>query len=565
LVNLAVSQPSCNLRVAWQLGTERVLQLNEDNDHPPPTSTGTFCHFPRCYHQTWRDTATSVFQGCIGHSFIHSAVATFWCLAAMPPEGSTSAGILPGCPGLDRRSRDAEIGFESQTFRSCITYIHVSRHLEYRSNWNMRRPGAAHSVAWKHHKREIQLGFRINLCRYALIPQEGTTSNFGKSSENPKESFPEDVSPLEIRRCYFRYIHSFANQLGFARDSPGTQLNLPFVMFPGNGMCCTRLPHVSVATIFEMYMYRDISNIATECAAPSHLMFKLLRYSRYRDTVYRRITLLIRLLKILRQPTTGFALFGANQVGACKHHKREIQLGSRTQANVDTSANPTTQIALMSKNFPQPYVWCITSIHLSRYLEYRSNWNMRRPGAAHSVAWKHHKREIQLDSRREPRVSVLLATQFGQTLTNTLICKSIRFSRDTQTPLSSVQLYSLELTNDVRHLWVFQHRYLRSFGEVGWRQLFRSEMIGKRVVDCVAQCGSRGPHPGRLLKTLRQPSIGFTFSEAHQVLLETKLHGIGDSFVNKFGFARDLPTNSTESLVYGVSKQIRQADPVGLT
>ncbi|KAG5442293.1 hypothetical protein CSKR_104857 [Clonorchis sinensis] len=42
----------------------------------------------------------------------------------------------------------------------CITYIHVSRYLEYPTNWNMRRPGAAHSVAWEHHKREIQLGYR---------------------------------------------------------------------------------------------------------------------------------------------------------------------------------------------------------------------------------------------------------------------------------------------------------------------------------------------------------------------------------------------------------------------
>ncbi|KER26351.1 hypothetical protein T265_06396 [Opisthorchis viverrini] len=29
LGNLAVSQPSCNLRMAWQLGTERMLQLND--------------------------------------------------------------------------------------------------------------------------------------------------------------------------------------------------------------------------------------------------------------------------------------------------------------------------------------------------------------------------------------------------------------------------------------------------------------------------------------------------------------------------------------------------------
>ncbi|KAG5454662.1 hypothetical protein CSKR_104966 [Clonorchis sinensis] len=33
LLNLAVSQPLFNLRVAWQLDTERVLQLNDSNAH----------------------------------------------------------------------------------------------------------------------------------------------------------------------------------------------------------------------------------------------------------------------------------------------------------------------------------------------------------------------------------------------------------------------------------------------------------------------------------------------------------------------------------------------------
>ncbi|KER23755.1 hypothetical protein T265_14572, partial [Opisthorchis viverrini] len=41
----------------------------------------------------------------------------------------------------------------------CTSSIYVSRYLEYRSDRNMRRPGAAHSVAWKHHKRAIQLSF----------------------------------------------------------------------------------------------------------------------------------------------------------------------------------------------------------------------------------------------------------------------------------------------------------------------------------------------------------------------------------------------------------------------
>ncbi|KER26429.1 hypothetical protein T265_06344 [Opisthorchis viverrini] len=36
----------------------------------------------------------------------------------MPPEGCTKAGILPGCPNLDRGSRGAEVGFEPRTLWS---------------------------------------------------------------------------------------------------------------------------------------------------------------------------------------------------------------------------------------------------------------------------------------------------------------------------------------------------------------------------------------------------------------------------------------------------------------
>ncbi|KAG5449519.1 hypothetical protein CSKR_111840 [Clonorchis sinensis] len=40
----------------------------------------------------------------------HSAIAPFRRLTAMPSEESTGAGILPGCPSLDRGSREAEVG-----------------------------------------------------------------------------------------------------------------------------------------------------------------------------------------------------------------------------------------------------------------------------------------------------------------------------------------------------------------------------------------------------------------------------------------------------------------------
>ncbi|KER19202.1 LOW QUALITY PROTEIN: hypothetical protein T265_15622 [Opisthorchis viverrini] len=43
---------------------------------------------------------------------------TLRCLSAMPSEGCTRAGILPGCPSLDRGSRETEVRFEPRAFRS---------------------------------------------------------------------------------------------------------------------------------------------------------------------------------------------------------------------------------------------------------------------------------------------------------------------------------------------------------------------------------------------------------------------------------------------------------------
>ncbi|KER29677.1 hypothetical protein T265_03778 [Opisthorchis viverrini] len=56
-----------------------------------------------------------------------SAVTLFRCLTAMLPEGSTRVGMLPGYPSLDRGSREAEVGFERQTFRSPHEWRNRSR------------------------------------------------------------------------------------------------------------------------------------------------------------------------------------------------------------------------------------------------------------------------------------------------------------------------------------------------------------------------------------------------------------------------------------------------------
>ncbi|GAA56377.1 hypothetical protein CLF_110754 [Clonorchis sinensis] len=50
-----------------------------------------------------------------------SAVTSFRCLAAMPPEESKRAGIFPDCPSLDKKIREAEVGFKPRTFRKVIT------------------------------------------------------------------------------------------------------------------------------------------------------------------------------------------------------------------------------------------------------------------------------------------------------------------------------------------------------------------------------------------------------------------------------------------------------------
>ncbi|KAG5448387.1 hypothetical protein CSKR_109662, partial [Clonorchis sinensis] len=120
-------------------------------------------------------------------------------------------------------------------------------------------------------------------------------------------------------------------------------------------MCCTRPPHVPVATIFKISRYMYIRNALlirllkilrqsttgfalfgahqvgtvfefplTLCSSRSLIYLWIVdllvvlvgMICQYRSTLYRRRKLLIRLLKIHRQPTTGFALPRAHQVGA---------------------------------------------------------------------------------------------------------------------------------------------------------------------------------------------------------------------------------------------------------
>ncbi|KAG5446188.1 Adapter molecule Crk [Clonorchis sinensis] len=50
-------------------------------------------------------------------SIVRSAVAPFRCIT----EGSANVDVLPGCPGLEPGSREAEVRFEPQTYRSMVS------------------------------------------------------------------------------------------------------------------------------------------------------------------------------------------------------------------------------------------------------------------------------------------------------------------------------------------------------------------------------------------------------------------------------------------------------------
>ncbi|KER27671.1 hypothetical protein T265_05305 [Opisthorchis viverrini] len=117
-----------------------------------------------------------------------SAVAPFRRQTAMPPEGCTRAGLLPSCSSLDRRSQEAQVGFEPRIFFVSRRSLRVPATLMIYSNpnWTVSEKHthlrimptetcgglcAAHSVV-EYHKREIApLSFeRSSSCSGVIIP-----------------------------------------------------------------------------------------------------------------------------------------------------------------------------------------------------------------------------------------------------------------------------------------------------------------------------------------------------------------------------------------------------------
>ncbi|KAG5453781.1 hypothetical protein CSKR_113837 [Clonorchis sinensis] len=232
-----------------------------------------------------------------------SAVTPFRCLAAMLPEGSTMAEILSGCPSLDRGSREAEVGFEPRTLRSSADLLTGRSVVRTRpqpfdfphpglGNLAVSQPPCLLLVAWQQAtERVIQLDDNLTSSAYPVaVPGfELRTSDMQgeRVTTTPPKHIKKDTSSTGAAFTYWVKQERRKNAKLWKRETV----------------------FVSVATIFDISPYMYIRN-----------------------------GLLIRLLKTVRQPTTGFALLGAHQVGAVPEFP-------------STACSTSTQIGLFFENY----------------------------------------------------------------------------------------------------------------------------------------------------------------------------------------------------------------------
>ncbi|KER29032.1 hypothetical protein T265_04220 [Opisthorchis viverrini] len=134
------------------------------------------------------------------------------CLTALPPEESTMAGILPGCPSLYKGSREAEVGFEPRTFRSS-SRIYLSAYLP-------------------HHPEEAQ-GLRYCHGAQGAVEIPSSDSNQGPSGQlgNKEHNITETTHKIAENSsiAHDRFRPSWGSSGGL---SPRVSVNLMFYLDP---------------------------------------------------------------------------------------------------------------------------------------------------------------------------------------------------------------------------------------------------------------------------------------------------------------------------------------------
>ncbi|KAG5448657.1 Actin- protein 2/3 complex subunit 4 [Clonorchis sinensis] len=97
----------------------------------------------------------SFFGGSVLLAYIEAVRSPSFGCSTHTTRRSMRAVILPGCPSLDRRSREAEVGFEPRTFRSALKpYLTAVRHTLHAALCVQNFPS---QVVERHNKPEIEV------------------------------------------------------------------------------------------------------------------------------------------------------------------------------------------------------------------------------------------------------------------------------------------------------------------------------------------------------------------------------------------------------------------------
>ncbi|KAG5442240.1 hypothetical protein CSKR_100176 [Clonorchis sinensis] len=187
---------------------------------PEAHQVGAVFEFPSTLHFTW----TQIGQISTNTLICIATVTPLRCLAAMPPEGSMRAEILPGCSSLDRRSPDAEVGFERRIFRSVNSRSNypVYKSIHTRTHVRTNVQPVVVTPSWYLYASggvvDVRLWIRVRrdcLKKFSENEPTNNSSNFG--GKNPTKQLEHEVAWFSTFSCLD------TSQTG---DSAGFQVSL---------------------------------------------------------------------------------------------------------------------------------------------------------------------------------------------------------------------------------------------------------------------------------------------------------------------------------------------------
>ncbi|KER27383.1 hypothetical protein T265_13810, partial [Opisthorchis viverrini] len=194
---------------------------------------------------------SSARRGLILFKKNRSALTPFRCLASMLPEGSPRAGILSGCPSLDRGSREAEVGFEPRTFRSLTSR---SNHREKSTDVDEVEPVSTESVKQKKTVIPPIILTQIYPTGKAAPPKalaecmddddDSGTHEPGQSTPSQTSSHQSDHLPPGYSRIEWMLSHETENVL-HSLSVPESEENT----YHSYGSTCLLATHCDVAVI----------------------------------------------------------------------------------------------------------------------------------------------------------------------------------------------------------------------------------------------------------------------------------------------------------------------------